>query len=176
MGALARSAPVTTIRAARADEARALYDLTAAVYRSTDYMCQSFEEKYPAPADAEAELAAVLADPGSILLVAEDGGRLMGYATLRRQPEAKLRHTAHLNMGLHPEARGRALGRRLLTELMERAAHDGAIEIVYLHVRSDNAAAVRLYETSGFERLAVLTRDTRIGDRYHDAVLMRRFL
>jgi ribosomal protein S18 acetylase RimI-like enzyme len=176
MGALARPAAPVTVRAARADEGRALFDLTAAVYRSTDFMCQSFEEKYPAVSDCEAELAATLADPGSIWLVAEEAGRLVGYITLRRQSEKKLRHTSNLNMGIHPEARGRSVGRRLLDAVMERARSEGAIEIVYLHVRSDNPAAVRLYETAGFQRLAVLDRDTRIGDRYYDAVLMRRFL
>ena len=176
MGALARSAAPLTVRPARAGEAAALFALTAAVYRSTDTMCQALEEKYPGLADLEADLTATLADPGSLWLVAEDAGRLLGYATLKRQPEAKLRHTANLNMGVHPDARGRAVGRRLLTDLMDRATRDGAIEIVYLHVRSDNAAAVRLYDSAGFERLAVLNRDTKIGDRYYDAVLMRRFL
>ena len=165
-----------TVRPARADEAEALYHLTAAVYRSTDTMCQSFEERYPHLTDCAADLAATLADPGSLWLVAEDAGRLIGYATLKRQPEAKLRHTANLNMGIHPEARGRAVGRRLLTELMDRAVAGRAIEIVYLHVRADNAPAVRLYEAAGFERLAVLDRDTKIGDRYYDVVLMRRLL
>jgi ribosomal protein S18 acetylase RimI-like enzyme len=175
MGAIPRAVGVT-VRSARADEGPALYELIRGIYGTTDYMCQGFDEKYASAAALEKELADTLADRGSQWLVAEDGGRLLGYATLRCQSEKKLRHTSHLNMGVHVEARGKSVGRLLLDALMERAKNEGRVEIVYLHVRADNAAGVRLYETAGFERLAVLDRDTKIGDRYHDAVLMRRFL
>jgi RimJ/RimL family protein N-acetyltransferase len=39
------------------------------------------------------------------------------------------------------------------------------IEILYLTVRADNIAAIRLYERCGFEKLALLERDTQIGDK-----------
>ena len=41
---------------------------------------------------------------------------------------------------------------------------------------ADNIAAIRLYERCGFEKLARLERDTQIGDKYYDTVLMRRFI
>ena len=43
-------------------------------------------------------------------------------------------------------------------------------------VRSDNEAAIRLYRHAGFEQLAVLDRDTKIGDSYRDGILMRKFV
>jgi hypothetical protein len=43
-------------------------------------------------------------------------------------------------------------------------------------VRADHETAVALYATAGFERLATLQRDTRIGERYFDGLLMRRFV
>lgn len=175
MGAIPRAVGVA-VRAARADEGPALHALMQGVYGTTDYMCQAFEERYASLAALEADLAATLADHGSIWLVAEAEGRLVGYATLKCQSEKKLRHTSHLNMGVHVDARGRSVGRLLLDALMTRAKSEGRVEIVYLHVRADNAQGVRLYESSGFTRLAVLEKDTKIGDRYHDAVLMRRFL
>jgi RimJ/RimL family protein N-acetyltransferase len=50
------------------------------------------------------------------------------------------------------------------------------VELVYLHVRADNPAARRLYETSGFTTLVVMDRDTKIDGRYYDVALMRQFL
>jgi ribosomal protein S18 acetylase RimI-like enzyme len=43
-------------------------------------------------------------------------------------------------------------------------------------VRSDNDPAIRLYRNAGFEQLAVLDRDTKIGDSYRDGILMRKFV
>jgi RimJ/RimL family protein N-acetyltransferase len=64
----------------------------------------------------------------------------------------------------------------MLQAALDRVAVEPAIEIVYLMVRSDNEAAVRLYLNAGFEQLAVLDRDTKIGDSYCDGILMRKFV
>jgi RimJ/RimL family protein N-acetyltransferase len=64
----------------------------------------------------------------------------------------------------------------MLQAALERVATEPAIEIVYLMVRSDNEAAIRLYRNAGFEQLAVLDRDTKIGDSYRDGILMRKFV
>ncbi|MFT3847496.1 MAG: N-acetyltransferase [Propionivibrio sp.] len=88
----------------------------------------------------------------------------------------KLRHTAELTMGVSPEARGLGIGRELLDAALDKLRTDNIIEILYLTVRADNIAAIRLYERCGFEKLTLLERDTQIGDRYYDGVLMRRFI
>jgi hypothetical protein len=49
------------------------------------------------------------------------------------------------------------------------------IEIVYLMVRADNFAAVKLYQQNGFETIATLEKDTKIGSQYFDGILMRKF-
>jgi ribosomal protein S18 acetylase RimI-like enzyme len=79
-------------------------------------------------------------------------------------------------MGVGSTQRRRGLGRRLLAEALARLATGGIVEIVYLMVRADHEAAIALYAAAGFERLATLQRDTRIGERYFDGVLMRRFV
>lgn len=49
-------------------------------------------------------------------------------------------------------ARGRGLGRTLMTALLSEARTRGADE-VFLEVRADNPAAQHLYESLGFERI-----------------------
>jgi ribosomal-protein-alanine acetyltransferase len=76
-------------------------------------------------------------------------------------------------VGIIPPARRRGLGRRLLRELCRVAADGGAREL-FLEVRVDNTAAIRLYETDGFE-----TVGRRRGYYDHgrvDALTMRREL
>ena len=42
-------------------------------------------------------------------------------------------------------------------------------------VRADNFAAVKLYQQKGFETLATLEKDTKIGNQYFDGILMCKF-
>ena len=76
-----------------------------------------------------------------------------------------------LTIATHPNIRGRGAGRLLLESLLDTARTRG-VEAVYLDVRSDNTAALGLYEAFGF---AVL--HTRPG--YYtgaDALVMRASL
>ena len=60
----------------------------------------------------------------------------------RRPPFEYEVHT----IGVEPAYQGRGIGRRLLDDLLAFA--DGSV--VYLEVRTDNAAAIALYESVGF--------------------------
>jgi ribosomal-protein-alanine N-acetyltransferase len=86
-------------------------------------------------------------------VVAVEGEELLGYAGLVVPgAEADIQTVAVL-----PGRQGRGIGRVLLTGLVERAAADGATSLM-LEVRADNAAAIALYTSAGFERLAVRRR------------------
>lgn len=110
------------------------------------------------------ELAGV---PQRLYLAAVDGeDRLLGYAGLAfAPPDADVQTVA-----VAPVAQGLGLGRRLLTALLEEAA-GRAVTQVFLEVREDNAAALSLYERSGFARVG-RRRGYYDGGRT-DAVLMR---
>lgn len=81
------------------------------------------------------------------LLLAESGQRVGFGQAWRTQPG-----TMHLGRLLvAPQARGRGLGRGLVQALIEQAFQSDAVERLTLRVYRDNAAAVALYRTLGFE-------------------------
>jgi len=153
-----------------------LYELVSDVYTTCEGMSETLGDKYPTLESFERDVAELSERPGAMGLIASVDGRPLGYLTIKPKREAKLRHTAELNMGVRHEARGRGLGKLLLTEALRRARESPELEIVYLMVRADNIAAVSLYEKLGFERLAVLDYDTKSGDSYYDGLLMRKFV
>lgn len=155
---------------------RQVFDLLSAIYNSTDYMAQSFEEKYPSIESFRNELQEHRDHKGSLFLVAEQEGTLVGYIRIEPVASRRLSHTAHLSLGSLPQAQGQGIGRRLLEEALKQVSKSGTIEIIYLHVRADNKPAVHLYETVGFEILTTLEKDTRLPQGYRDVYLMRKFV
>ena len=153
-----------------------IYDLVSDVYATSEGMSEALEDKYPMLESFQQDVADLLSRPGAIALVAEREGTLLGYLTVKPRNQAKLRHTSELNMGVHHLARGQGVGKALLVEALRQAEESAELEIIYLMVRADNTSAVRLYETMGFEKMAILDHDTKIGDSYYDGLLMRRFV
>jgi ribosomal protein S18 acetylase RimI-like enzyme len=151
----------------------ALYALFRDVYATSDYMSEAVDERYPCALALGTEIGAVAGSPGGLFLVAETDAAPRGFLVIEPRRAARLRHTADLHMGVHSGARASGIGRALLAAAQERIARARQIELVYLMVRADNAAAIRLYERAGFARLATLARDTKVADRYYDGVLMR---
>jgi ribosomal-protein-alanine N-acetyltransferase len=98
-------------------------------------------------------------DAGNYYLAArpDDSDELIGYAGLaivgRRRGEYEGGvHT----IGVEPTWQGQGIGTALLLALLARA--DEFEAPVFLEVRTDNAAALALYEKHGFERVGVRKR------------------
>ena len=111
----------------------------------------------------------------SAVFVAFDGKTPLGMAGFRAHGGAKMAHKGMLwGMYVRPEARGRAVGRRLVEALLAYAAAE--VEIVQLAVTTDNAPARRLYASLGFVEYGVERRSLKHAGRYWDDVLMAKDL
>ncbi|WP_082171523.1 GNAT family N-acetyltransferase [Methylobacterium indicum] len=100
---------------------------------------------------------------------------LLGAATLVLQEGVKLRHKGDVTgVYIRGEARGLGLGAALLDRLVAEARP--RVEALRLTVEAENHAALRLYEGLGFRPYGRERRALKIGDRYHDEVLMELVL
>ena len=110
-----------------------------------------------------AELENVL----TVLVFERVDGRIAAFAFGRVvTDEAEL-----FQIGTLPEYRGRGLAKALLERLHGKMRERGAA-VCFLEVRSRNAAAISLYERSGYERVSV--RKNYYPD--DDAVVMKKVL
>ncbi|WP_238154434.1 ribosomal protein S18-alanine N-acetyltransferase [Ornithinimicrobium sufpigmenti] len=134
-------------------------------------------EIFPDDAWSEATMWAELAmRPRRAYLVADDGaqgGGLLGYAGLDLAGDV----ADVMTVAVDPRARGRGLGRALLTGLHD-LARDAGCGAVMLEVRADNDSAVGLYRAHGYE--VVRTRPgyyrDAAGGPARDALIMRKEL
>jgi [ribosomal protein S18]-alanine N-acetyltransferase len=97
---------------------------------------------------------------------AED--KLVGYGGIARLGRKKPYEYEIHTLGVDAAYQGQGIGRQLLTALLEYA--DGGT--IFLEVRTDNDAAISLYESVGFVRVGMRRRYYRASGA--DAYTMRR--
>ena len=105
--------------------------------------------------------------------VALDGEQVVGWADILRPWPQAVAHCGRLGMGVLASHRGRGLGRRLLQACLDKAERQGAVRIE-LEARADNARALGLYASMGFEHEALKRRALCFDGVYFDAVQMSR--
>ena len=110
------------------------------------------------------------------LLVAEEHGRVMGYAsTSRFRPKAAYDTTVESSVYCRADAVGRGIGTMLYRELFQAIAGEDVHQIV-AGVTQPNAASVALHTRTGFQPIGVFSSVGRKFDRYWDVVWFQRAL
>ncbi len=113
----------------------------------------SFEED-PVSGEEMALRIAEVQGAGLPWLVAEEAGRILGYAYAGKwKARRAYRHSVECSVYVAPDAQGRGLGTRLYEALFERAKAIGAHAVIG-GVAMPNAASVALHEKLGMAKVA----------------------
>lgn len=136
------------IRPARVSEAAQI----AAIYRPyVERHHFTFEEM---PPDA-GEIAARMANPIHPWLVADRDGRVLGYAsTSPMRNRAAYRWSIETGIYLMPDAKGRGIGRELLSAHVDLLQRQGFVTAI-AGIALPNEASVALHEKLGFTLLGI---------------------
>jgi RimJ/RimL family protein N-acetyltransferase len=111
-----------------------------------------------------------------VTYVAEAAGQLLGMVALVRNATVKTRHAATIyGVYVRPAWRGLGIADALLGACVEHGRTIG-LRLVRLGVATCNIAAVRVYARCGFSVYGVEPESIRVGDTYHDELLMARRL
>lgn len=158
-----------TVRHAVAEDAAAVHEILLQdhvlagtqrlPYASPDYMRQRIAEQ-----------------PGTIKLVAEVDGKVVGFAELITFPDnPRHRHAGEVNMiVIHADWQRKGIGRRLMDAMVDLADNWLQLTRLGLLVWTHNAHAIRLYEGYGFECEGVMPEYAFFQGGYVDGQLMGR--
>ena len=120
--------------------------------------------EFPDGAD-EGMLARLWETDGGVILIAEEGGNLLGYVWAR----FVLDEGDIGNVAVAPDSRRRGIGAALLKALFAESERRGAA-VLQLEVRESNAPAIALYTGAGF--VPVGKRKNFYSNPAENAVLM----
>jgi RimJ/RimL family protein N-acetyltransferase len=108
--------------------------------------------------------------PGSIF-VAEVGGAVAGWVTLRGSDRKRLCHQCVLGISVDRAQRGRGVGRALMTAAIGWARAQ-RLDRIELRVMTRHDKAIALYERMGFVNEGTVRGGIRIHDALHDDFIM----
>src|SRR5687767_11172272 len=110
------------------------------------------------------------------VFVAEDGGRVVGWASLSRyNPRQGYRMTVENSIYLDPAWRGRGIGTRLLERLIDAATACGHHTIIAA-VSAEQAGSIALHRKLGFTDAGRLTEVGHKFGRWLDVVYLQLLL
>lgn len=86
----------------------------------------------------------------SLLLLAEEDGKIVGFLSAERGFANRIKHTAYIVVGILADNIGMGLGKRLFEKLDIWAIESGVIRLE-LTVMVPNERAIKLYSSMGFK-------------------------
>ena len=97
----------------------------------------------------------LVADPGRLVIVAEEDGELVAMAQLVRSGAANAPHRAEVGrVAVAESVRGTGVGRRLFTAI-EQVALEHGLTLLWLTTHADSDACA-FYEAVGYTKLGVM--------------------
>lgn len=103
--------------------------------------------------------------------VAFDGARPVGIASLMSEALSRLAHRGMVtNVYVSPRVRRAGVASLLLDAVESEARARGMVQLE-LAVNAENAGALSFYKRRGYQRIGLVPRGFRHGDRYFDEVL-----
>ena len=142
-------------------------DIGDVVFRERQYM--AFVEGFPI--DECASFVARNLRFGNPQLVADDGGRVVGWVDVQRETRPVHAHVGMLGIGVLPDYRGRGIGERLMRAAIE-ASRAAKFEKLELAVYGRNARAAALYRKLGFVHEGTRVKAKKIDGEYDDVHMM----
>lgn len=117
-----------------------------------------------------------LRDDGQPFVVAEQAGRVLGWARAASYSDRCVyQGVGEHAVYVHPDGRGQGLGGLLLTELCAESERRGIYKLTS-RVFTDNLPSRRAHRAAGFEEVGIQRRHGKLDGTSKDCVLVERLL
>jgi ribosomal protein S18 acetylase RimI-like enzyme len=169
------NSPQIPIRPIRGNDVEAFKALRLEALKShPEAFGADYHESLAAPESMWRERIQPSFDNTGRIFLADAGGQLAAMTGVLREKGTKVDHSAFIwGVYVRPAFRGQGLGERMIRSAIGWC-EETKLRFVRLTVVTSNHAAIRCYKRCGFEEVGVQPEVIRVGDTYHDELLMVR--
>ncbi len=169
-----KNGEVLAVQPAVAQDAAELLAYLEQVTAETDMLAAGPGEMGLTLADEEGFIAAMAAQPHSVLLCGRVQGEVVAVASLAGGGRPRTAHTAELGISVKKALWGQGVGSAMMQALCDYA--DACPGLLHLHLamRVDNKPAFRLYRRFGFSACGIRRKFLHIHGEFYDELLMER--
>ena len=131
--------------------------IETASIRLLDKFCEIENQCFDQEAFTKRQLSYLLTDYNSIALVAKTDSEIAGFiiSQVEIENDTPYGHIITINVG--PSYRRKGIGTQMLKEI-EKILKEKGVNECHLEVREDNSAALKLYQKSGYQKIAKLEK------------------
>lgn len=104
----------------------------------------------------------------------DSAGKIVGHLSICTTEKARVLHSASFGIAVDKLCRGQGVGRYLMEHLLSYCDEKLDLVRIELEVHSNNAAALRLYKSFGFEVEGIKRKAVLVEDELIDIVIMSR--
>ncbi|MEL7358810.1 MAG: GNAT family N-acetyltransferase [Cyanobacteria bacterium J06560_6] len=167
-----------TIRSAIPEDAAETLSTFRSIAEEGLYTLAEPDEIRATVADERAAIAEDQKRPGTLYLVAEADGEIVGTIRAESGSYRRTRHFADIDsMWVHPHWRGRGVAHLLITSLQNWAKQHPLLEKLGLFVFSTNTRAIRFYKKYNFVIEGRYSQDMKFGEgNYVDTIAMGKLI
>lgn len=145
----------------------------AAIYDDAVLKTTATFDTEPRPPEVHRRWFEAHADPRHPILVAEEDGVVVGWASLSAWSDrCAYAETAELSVYVAEASRGKGVGKRLMKEVIE-AGRAAGLRTLLSRIADENAASVKLHESFGFARCGVMRQVGRKFGRLLDVSMFQ---
>jgi RimJ/RimL family protein N-acetyltransferase len=162
------------IRTAEERDAKELVAYSNAVGGESAYLDYGAGEFFYTAKEEAQIIRHTRAAANSLALVAVVSEEIVGTLSLQGQVSERLKHGAWLGITVARDFWGTGLARALMGAGLHWAEGDAGLRVLYLLTHPENARAVALFKSFGFEEQGRLKHMFRSGGHFEDALCMGR--
>ncbi len=107
----------------------------------------------------------------SAVIVAESSGEIMGIAEVAAEKSRMMEHVGEFNIIIKKDFRGAGIGTEMTKTIIQEAKATN-LEIIRLHVNSENKNALILYQKTGFKIVGRVPKEIKKNGKYLDNIIM----
>lgn len=167
-----RSGKHLTIRPANPEDAAALIAIKKQYIEGSDTIPLLVTEYNNSLEEEMALIERLNTSENSILLLAEQDGKIIGNIDLMGSKRSRTKHTAMLGIGLVLESRNRGVGSIMMKVAVEWAKQNSVLELLWLDTYSSNLMGITLYQKMGFKAAGVIPNFFKQKGQAHTKVQM----